>query len=65
MRDFGLIGGVSGKELAALDKVVNRRRNMMLIGPATEEEWHLTRDHILARHRPELTLDRHFAGVHR
>ena len=41
LRDFGLVGRVGGQELAALDQVVDGRRDMMLVGAAAEEEGRL------------------------
>ena len=63
LRNFGLIGRVSGQKLAALDQVVHRRRNMMLIRAATEEKWMMRRSHILAGKVREMPFDRHFARM--
>ena len=65
LRDFGLVGRVSGEELAALDEVVDAGGDVMLVRAAAEEEGHFARDHILAREGAEMAFDRHFAGMHR
>ena len=65
LRDFRLVGRVGGQELAALDEVIDARRDVMLVGAAAEEEGHLARDHILRAKRGQVALDRHLAGMHR
>ena len=65
LRDLGLVGRVAGQELAALDDVVDARRDVMLVGAAAEEEGHVARDHVLARKRRHVPFDRHLGGVHR
>jgi hypothetical protein len=37
----------------------------MSIGAAAEEEWHLSRNHVLSRHRAQLPLDRKLGGMER
>ena len=65
MRDFRLVGRVAGEEFAALDQMVDARRDMVAIGAAAEEEGRFARDQILPRQRAKLPLDRHFRRMHR
>ncbi len=48
LRDLRLIGRVAGQELAALDQMIDARRDMVAIGAAAEEERHLAGDQVAA-----------------
>ena len=61
--DLGLVGRVAGQELAALDQMIDARRDMMAIGAAAEEEGHLPGDQVAAGKAGQVTLDRHLAGM--
>ena len=65
LRDFGLIRGISGQELAALDQVIDRGRDVMPVGPRPEEERCSPGTQVLPRQRAHVPLDRHLAGVER
>ena len=61
LRQLGLIRGVGGQELAALDQVIDRGRNVVAIGAAAEKERHRAGDGVFSRHRGEAALDLEFA----
>ncbi len=61
--DLGLVGRVAGQELAALDEMVDRRRDVVPIGAAAEEEGHVAGDQILPRQGGQLPLHRHLAEM--
>ena len=45
--------------------MIDAGRDVVPVGAAAEEEGHVARDHVLARQRGHVPLDRHFRGVHR
>ena len=47
LRDFGLIRGVGGKEFAALNEMIDARRDMMAIRPCPQEERRIGRRQVL------------------
>ena len=49
LRDLGLVRRVGGQELAALDQVIDRRRDVVAIRAAAEEERHVARDRRFCR----------------
>ena len=63
LADFRLVRRVGGQELAALDQVIDRRRNMMAIGPAAQERRPRPGRAILCRHRRHRPLDFELALV--
>ena len=65
LRDLGLVGGVAGQELAALDEVVDRGRDMVLVGAAAEEERPGAGGHVARREAAEMPLDRLLGHVRR
>ena len=65
LRDFRLVRGIGGQELAALDQVIDRGRNMVAIGPCPKEKRRRSRRQVLRSQRGHVPLDRHFAGVQR
>ena len=48
--DLRLVGRVRGEELGALDQVIDRRRQVVPVGAAADEERHCARCDVLARH---------------
>jgi predicted ABC-type transport system involved in lysophospholipase L1 biosynthesis ATPase subunit len=63
--DLGLVRRVAGQELAALNDVIDARRDVMPVRAAAEEEGHVARDHVLAGERRHVPLYRQFGRVHR
>ena len=63
--DFRLIRRVRGQELAALDQVIDRGRDMMAIGPGPQEARHAAGGNVLRGHRRDRPLDFHLAGMGR
>ena len=63
LRDFGLVRGVRGEKLAALDQVIDAGGNVVAISPGPKEERHRSGADILRRQRRHVPLDRHLAGV--
>jgi hypothetical protein len=63
LRDFGLIGGVAGQELAALDQMIDAGGDMMLVGAAAEEEGRFACREIHAGQRGHMPLDRDLRRV--
>ena len=63
LRDFRLVRRIGGQELAALDQVIDARRDVMFICATAEEERMMRRRHILPGECREMPLDRHFAGM--
>ncbi len=63
LRDLRLIRRVARQELAALDEVIDARRDVVLISAAAQEERHLACHQIPPGERPELPLDSEFARM--
>ena len=57
LRQLGLVRGVGGQELAALDQVIDRGRHVMAIAAGAEKERHHAGNRIFRRHRAEAPLD--------
>jgi hypothetical protein len=61
--DLGLVGGVAGQELRALDDVVHRRRHVVAVGARAAEEGPGAGRAVHRRQPAELALHLQFAGV--
>ena len=63
LRDFGLIGCVGSEKFAALDQMVDTRRNMMAVGPRAKEEWPVAGRDVPGRQLAHMPFDGHLAEV--
>ena len=63
--DFRLVGRVGGEELAALDQVVHRRRDMVAVAAGPAEEGARARRPVPPREAGEPPLDLEFPGMAR
>jgi hypothetical protein len=57
LRDLGLVGSVAGQEFRALDQVIHRRRDVVLIGAGADEEGNGGGGGVFAGHLAEDALD--------
>ena len=59
--DFGLVRGVGGQKLRALDEVIHRGRHMVSIGPGAAEEGPRPRRPITSGKLEQIALDLHLS----